>query len=175
MELTKTISFQERDSAPVGKRVRAVGMVFYVYGKKDLDVGKMYRLRRQPNNPKDKNCIEIVDTFVKSKAVLNRDVALMLSPLLDSGMLQNAEWWVWLTNIFQSQSTSSISKVIIANVGYLFETSEVIEEAKWSKGDRRVPAKAHKIKVTVTVATSEISKSEVKEFLENVKLFYLIN
>jgi hypothetical protein len=55
--------FQERDIAPVGERVRAVPMVFH--RKKDLDVGKTYILRRQPNNTKDNNCIEIVDRFVK--------------------------------------------------------------------------------------------------------------
>ena len=91
MELsTKTISFQEKNLAPVGERVRAVGMVFY--GDKALEVGKTYRLRRQPNNPKDHNCIEIIDKFTRPKAVVNRDVALMLSPLIDAGKLENAEW-----------------------------------------------------------------------------------
>jgi hypothetical protein len=51
----------------------------YFTKKKDFDVGKTY--------------IEIVDRFVKSRAVVNRDVALMLSQLLlDNGKFQNAEW-----------------------------------------------------------------------------------
>jgi hypothetical protein len=48
----KQISFQEKRDSPVGKRVRAVGMVFF--GNEDLIVEKMYSLRRQHMNPKDK-------------------------------------------------------------------------------------------------------------------------
>ena len=91
MNNIKLISFQEKAGAAVGQRVKAVGMVFFAE-KKDLVVGRIYSMRRQHRNPKDKNCVEILDSFVRPKAVLNRDVASFLSPLFDQGKIINAEW-----------------------------------------------------------------------------------
>ncbi|KAK3732355.1 hypothetical protein QZH41_014984, partial [Actinostola sp. cb2023] len=83
------ITFKEKECAAVGKRVGAVGMIFY--RNDSLELGKTYKLRRQKNYPKDSNCIEIVDEYRRAKAVINRDVALLLAPLLDNGTLENAE------------------------------------------------------------------------------------
>ncbi|KAK3736686.1 hypothetical protein QZH41_002264 [Actinostola sp. cb2023] len=54
--LTKQDTSQEKEGSTVGQWVRAVGMVFY--GIDDLTVGKVYGLRRNKANPKDKNCLE---------------------------------------------------------------------------------------------------------------------
>jgi len=88
--LTKQVSFQEKEGSTVGQRVRAVGMVFY--GNDDLTVGKVYGLRRNKANPKDKNCLEVIDQFRKPKAVINRDVSALISPLVDNNKIVYAEW-----------------------------------------------------------------------------------
>lgn len=90
MEPKRLLCFQEKDGAPMGERVRAVGMIFF--GNKDLNVGEVYRLKRQRNNPKDIYCLEIIDKFSRPRAVINRNTAVLLSPLLDSKKLENAEW-----------------------------------------------------------------------------------
>ncbi|KAK3701465.1 hypothetical protein QZH41_014545 [Actinostola sp. cb2023] len=133
----KQISFQEKKDSPVGKRVRAVGMVYF--RNEDLIVGKMYSLKRQQMNPKDPNCVELVDRFQKPRAVLNRDVASMISPLLDENKIMNAE-------------------------------CEVIEKAKWSRGDSQRPARAHRIRISISL--NDESDSVVKVFQDKLQRDY---
>ena len=83
------ISFKEKPNANVGKRVRAVGMCFF--WNKDLIMGEQYSLRRNYKNPKDKNCIEIKEGGI-SKAVVNRNIAALLAPLIDAGKIAQIEW-----------------------------------------------------------------------------------
>lgn len=83
------ITFQEKGESEKGRRVRAVGMKFYT--GVDLKLGITYTMRRRKDNKKDTNCLEIMDG-TRAKAVINRDVAKVLSPLFDKEKLCFAEW-----------------------------------------------------------------------------------
>ena len=52
-----TPEVNEKEQAPLGQRIRAVGMCFYK--KEDLEKGNNYQLRRNSDNPKDTNCFEV--------------------------------------------------------------------------------------------------------------------
>ena len=83
------IIFREKAQALVGERVRAVGMCYF--DNTDLKVGKIYTLSRQPKHCKDPNCIEVRD-HIRPKAVINSNIAALLSPLMDIGKITHAEW-----------------------------------------------------------------------------------
>ena len=53
LELVAMLSLEvnENEQAPLGQRIRAVGMCFYKKG--DLKKGNNYQLRRNRDNPKD--------------------------------------------------------------------------------------------------------------------------
>ena len=59
LELVAMLSLEvnEKEQAPLGQRIRAVGMCFYKKG--DLKKGNNYQLRRNRDNPKDTNCFEV--------------------------------------------------------------------------------------------------------------------
>ena len=46
-----TLEKNEKEQAPLGQQIRAVGMCFYKRG--DLKKGNNYQLRRNSDNPKD--------------------------------------------------------------------------------------------------------------------------
>ena len=46
-----TLEVNEKEQAPLGQRIRAVGMCFYKRG--DLEKGKNYQLHRNSDNPND--------------------------------------------------------------------------------------------------------------------------
>ena len=52
-----TLEVNEKEQAPLGQRIRAVGICFYKKG--DLKKGDSYQLRRNSDNPKDTNCFEV--------------------------------------------------------------------------------------------------------------------
>ncbi|KXJ07160.1 hypothetical protein AC249_AIPGENE17310 [Exaiptasia diaphana] len=104
----------------------------------DLSVGKVYTLKRNKANKNDTNCLEIREV-VRPRAVINREIAKLISPLLDNGKLHNAD-------------------------------CEVIEEAKWSRGDTRTPARAHKVKVGITF--TDKADPEIQRLLELLKKEY---
>ena len=52
-----TLEVKEKEQAPLGQRICAVGMCFYKKG--DLEKGNNYQLHRNSDNPKDKNCFEV--------------------------------------------------------------------------------------------------------------------
>ena len=52
-----TLEVNEKEQAPLGQRIRAVGMCFYKKG--DLEKGNNYQLRRNSDTPKDTNCFEV--------------------------------------------------------------------------------------------------------------------
>ncbi|KAK3702170.1 hypothetical protein QZH41_015077 [Actinostola sp. cb2023] len=52
--------------------------------------------------------------------------------------------------------------------------NEVLKEAKWSRGDRRVPAKAHIVKVSVTLGNGGIQSESVISFLHKLQKDYEI-
>ena len=55
LELVAMLSLEvnEKEQAPLGQQIRAVGMCFY------LKKGNNYQLRRNRENPKDTNCLEV--------------------------------------------------------------------------------------------------------------------
>ena len=59
LEMVAMLSLEvnEKEQAPLGQRIRAVGMCFYMKG--DLKKGNNYQLRRNRDNPKDTNCFEV--------------------------------------------------------------------------------------------------------------------
>ena len=52
-----TLEVKEKEQAPLGQRIRAVGMCFHKKG--DLEKGNNYQLHRNSDNPKDTNCFEV--------------------------------------------------------------------------------------------------------------------
>ena len=52
-----TLEENEKEQAPLGQRIRAMGMCFYKKG--DFEKGNNYQLRRNSDNPKDTNCFEV--------------------------------------------------------------------------------------------------------------------
>ena len=81
-----SMHIREKKNATVGERVRAVGMIFYKRG--DLEVGKVYCLRRNPNLY-DENCVEIVHNGCVL-ATLNRNLAANIKNLILNGL--NERW-----------------------------------------------------------------------------------
>ena len=57
VDTTMTLEVKEKEQAPLGQRIRAVGMCFYKKG--DLEKGNNYQLHRKSDNPKDTNCFEV--------------------------------------------------------------------------------------------------------------------
>ena len=57
-----TLKVYEKEQAPLGQRIRAVGMCFYK--KEDLEKGDNYQLRRNSDNPKDTNCFEVRSQYI---------------------------------------------------------------------------------------------------------------
>lgn len=86
------VKITEKPDAVPGERIRAVGMCFYK-PVRDLIAGNIYRLCRNPQNPRDCSCIEIKDG-TRVRATLNRDVAQLLSPYLDTDTVEEPTWWV---------------------------------------------------------------------------------
>lgn len=86
------VKITEKADAVPGKRIRAVGMCFYK-PVRDLVPGNTYRLCRNLQNPRDVWCIEIKER-TKVRATLNRDIAQLLSPHLDTNTVKEPTWWV---------------------------------------------------------------------------------
>ena len=65
-------------------------MCFYKPSK-DLVPGQTYRLFRNQQNPKDGLCIEVQDRqWVR--ASLNRNVLMLLAPLVDNDTIKELKW-----------------------------------------------------------------------------------
>ena len=86
------VKVTEKANAVPRERIRAVGMCFYK-PVRELAPGNSYRLYRNPQNPRDFSCIEIKDG-TRVRATLNRDVAQLLSPYLDTNTVEDPTWWV---------------------------------------------------------------------------------
>ena len=59
-----TLEVNEKEQAPLGQRIRAVGICFYKKG--DLKKGDNYQLRRNSDNPKDTKCFEVRSSEFRS-------------------------------------------------------------------------------------------------------------
>ena len=74
------------------ENIHAADMRFYK-PVRELIPGNSYQLCRNPQNPRDFSCIEIKDG-TRVRATLNRDVAQLLSPYLDTDTVEEPTWWV---------------------------------------------------------------------------------
>ena len=81
------LEVNEKDQAPLGQRIRAVGMCFY---KGDLKTGN-YQLRRNRDNPKDSNCFELRSRHA-TVATLNMNFACLLAPFVDDNIIWDLTW-----------------------------------------------------------------------------------
>lgn len=87
----KQITITERSNAPPRERIRAVGMCFY--GRvQDMTTGNLYRLKRNPSNPKDDSCIELTENGAV-KATMNACLSKLMAPLIDNAIIREPEWY----------------------------------------------------------------------------------
>ena len=87
----KQITITERSNAPPRERIRAVGMCFY--GRvQDMMTGNLYRLKRNPSNPKDDSCIELTENGAV-KATMNARLSKLMAPLIDNAIIREPEWY----------------------------------------------------------------------------------
>ena len=84
------VEIKEKVDTFPGKRVRAVGMCLYKPSK-DLVPCQTYRLFRNQQNPKDGLCIEVRDRQ-RMRASLNRNVSMLLAPLVDDDTIKELKW-----------------------------------------------------------------------------------
>ena len=87
----KKVTIKERDNAVPGERIRAVGMCYYGRGR-DLVTGRVYKLWRNPKNPKDNTCIELKENG-QVKATINANVSKLLTPLIDNATIWESTWY----------------------------------------------------------------------------------
>lgn len=90
----KEVTLKERDNATPSERVRAVGMCYYGRGE-DLTTGGVYKLRRNPSNPKDSLCVEVKERG-QVKATINANISRLLAPLIDDVTIWETTWYVTL-------------------------------------------------------------------------------
>ena len=64
---------------------------FYGCGQ-DLTTGNLYRLKRNPSNPKDDSCIELTENGVV-KATMNARLSKLMAPLIDNAIIREPEWY----------------------------------------------------------------------------------
>ena len=57
-----TLEVNEEEQAPLGQRIRAMGVCFHKKG--DLKKGDNYQLCRNSSNPKDTNCFEVWSQYM---------------------------------------------------------------------------------------------------------------
>ena len=78
-----TLEVNEKEQAPLGQRIRAVGICFYKKG--DLEKGDNYQLRRNSDNSKDTNCFEVRSQYIMM-ATMNMNFSRLLAPFVDEKM-----------------------------------------------------------------------------------------
>ena len=86
LELVAMLSLEvnEKEQAPPGQWIRAVGMCFY---KK----GNNYQLRRNRDNPKDTNCFEVQSQHIMM-ATMNMNFSRLLVPFVDENIIWELTW-----------------------------------------------------------------------------------
>ena len=77
----------EKDEAPLGQRIRAVGMRFY---KKGTLKGDNYQLRRNSDNPKDTNCFKVRSQHIT--IIMNMNYSRLLAPFVDENIFWELTW-----------------------------------------------------------------------------------
>ena len=86
LELVAMLSLEvnEKEQAPLGQRIRAVGMFFHKKG--DLKKGNNYQLRRNRDNPKDTNCFEVRSRHI-TMATMTMNFSRLLAPFVDENII----------------------------------------------------------------------------------------
>jgi len=84
-----TLEVNEKEQAPLGQQIRAVGMCFYKKG--DLEKGDNYQLRRNCGNPKDINCFEVRSRQI-TMATMNLNFSRLLAPFVDENIIWELTW-----------------------------------------------------------------------------------
>ena len=79
-----SLEVTEKEQAPLGQRIRAVGMCFYKKG--DLTKGNNYQLRRNRDNPKNTNGFEVRSRHI-TMATVNINFSRLLAPFVDENLL----------------------------------------------------------------------------------------
>ena len=145
---TIEVKITEKADAVPRERIRAVGMCFYT-PVRELVPGNSYRLCRNPQNPRDVSCIEIKHG-TRVRATLNKDVAKLLSPYLDSNTVEEPTWWVsffcfLLVNFFNALALSE-----------RFELwSEILVLSIFKLGPRRCPVESRRLWKTCQVTQGD--------------------
>ena len=89
----KQVTITERSSAPPSERIRAVAMCFYGRGN-DLKTSFLYKLKRNPQNPKDDSYIELTGNG-HVKAIMKAHLSKLMAPLIDNGIIRVPKWYVY--------------------------------------------------------------------------------
>ena len=79
-----TLGVIGKEQAPLGQRIRAVGICFYKKG--DLDKGDNYQLRMNSDNSKDTNCFEVWSQYI-TMATMNMNLSRLLAPFIDENII----------------------------------------------------------------------------------------
>ena len=83
-----TLEVNEKEQAPLGQRIRVVGMCFY---KKGNLKGNNYQLRRNSDNPKDNNYFEVRSRHI-TMATMNMNFSRLLAPFVDENIIWELTW-----------------------------------------------------------------------------------
>ena len=91
LELVAMLSLEvnEKEQAPLGQRIRAVGMCFYKKGNPKK--GNNYQLRRNRDNSKDTKCFEVRSRQI-TMATMNMNFSRLLSPFVDENIIWELTW-----------------------------------------------------------------------------------
>ena len=84
-----TLEVNEKEQAPLGQRIRAVGIYFYKKG--DLEKGDNYQLRRNSDNSKDTNCFEVRSQYI-TMATMDMNFSRLLAPFVDENIFWELTW-----------------------------------------------------------------------------------
>ena len=79
-----TLEVNEKEQAPLGQRIRAVGICFYKKG--DLEKGDNYQLRRNSDNSKDTSCFEVRSQYI-TMATMKMNFSRLLAPFVDENII----------------------------------------------------------------------------------------
>ena len=75
-----SLEVNEKEQAPMGQGIHAVGMCFFIKG--DLEKRNNYQLRRNSENPKDMNCFEVRSWHI-TMAAMDKNFSRLLAPFVD--------------------------------------------------------------------------------------------
>ena len=84
-----TLEVNEKEQAPLGQRIHALGIC--VYKKGDLEKGDNYQLLRNSDNPKDTHCFEVRSQYI-AMATMNMNFSHLLVPFVDNSIIWKLTW-----------------------------------------------------------------------------------